>query len=521
MTILDHGDGLQAPAEDDHKEGGGAGSSLTIVELANSIPQGMFIDDLFIDACLMGNIETATELKDKVGILIASEDLSWFYGFWIAFFSDAGPFNDVLSQLTKNPSQTSIDLGKDVVDSFYGWAQNHPSWFNGFSDIFTMAAYDLSHIPDLENAIDTFSRHLMSLDAQYSSQINEAITTCERMSGITQWADLLNFTQQVCIKVSDLDLLNAGIQVTLAHVSVIIDFKCGNERRHCNGMSILLPTDVYNLNYFTTWASPKYKETAFGKSNAWSDFLFGHYCPRPKVVTVGVSADEIVLGNWVTITIEVINEGGDADWQSIAVSFPDNPSTSNIEIVEHNLNKAEAFAPNDKEVGYRYGTGKRKLSYPLVEAECAPWKKGETHRLVVKVKPETTGMLTFYVKTVAEKAGQYTYDPSSGDTDQQQECVKTYTVTVKPATHAIAFYTNPFLGSITFSGLEYIQGQSGDYSHGSYAATANRHHLSIGSNSGCIAAQRTTECIFLILTLTRQQSKSRVTDGSKQSSLQN
>ena len=277
MTILNHGDGLACPSEDDHKEGGGQGFPLTIEELAGAIPHGMFIDVLYMYACYMGNIETAIELKDKVSFLVASEDRAASGGFWI--LTDAGPIDAVLSRLNANPSESAGVLAKDIVDSYYDWASWHPT----ISPVFTMAAYDMNHVSDLADSVDAFSKRLETLDAEQLTEISQAIANCVRMHDENDvytkiWTDLLDFTEQVSIAIADPALVNDGLQVALAHANVVVDFKYGSDRQYCYGMGIFLPKTVDVLeSYFPVWISNKYMDSIFGKTNAWTDFVVRHY----------------------------------------------------------------------------------------------------------------------------------------------------------------------------------------------------------------------------------------------------
>jgi hypothetical protein len=50
-------------------------------------------------------------------------------------------------------------------------------------------------------------------------------------------------------------------------------------------------------------------------------FVFEQY-PQPEVVDIRVDKSEISLNEWVTLTVKVTNKGGNASWQSIAISSP-------------------------------------------------------------------------------------------------------------------------------------------------------------------------------------------------------
>ena len=135
-------------------------------------------------------------------------------------------------------------------------------------------------------------------------------------------------------------------------------------------------------------------------------------------------------GEWVTIT-EVENYGGTAEQMYISVSLPDNPSIENIQMVYHNLDEGYIL-PVGTEVWGDYGTTfPIDLKYPLVEAYCVPWEAGQAKTLQFKVRAEKAGLFRFFVKTTAETNEHWTYDPSSGVMDQQNEYVYVYEINVR------------------------------------------------------------------------------------------
>ena len=207
-----------------------------------------------------------------------------------------------------------------------------------------------------------------------------------------------------------------------------------------SGSAVLSPTEVSTTSYSkSSLSAGGYRWRVLAKNSAgsssWSVWRYFTIVivPAPLIVSAIPSASEITLGEWVTITVEATNDGGTADWQGITISFPDNPPTSNIEVVSDtgfDLG-SNVYGPGDS-VGYGYGAGTRALTYPLAEASANSWGGGVSKSFSVRVKPESAGTFTFYVKTVASVNEDYSYhDPSSGTKDQQDEYVKVYTVNVE------------------------------------------------------------------------------------------
>jgi len=131
------------------------------------------------------------------------------------------------------------------------------------------------------------------------------------------------------------------------------------------------------------------------------------------------------------------------------------------------------------------------------------------YRLIISVSPVGTGYTTPNVGTYWIDAGQtiniqananpgYTFDHWILDNNNVGNQPNPYPVQmnaphsitayfVSPGLHTVTFYTNPLVGSITFEGMTYINGQTGSYADGSYSATANPptnyafHHWEYGA----------------------------------------
>ena len=151
--------------------------------------------------------------------------------------------------------------------------------------------------------------------------------------------------------------------------------------------------------------------------------------PIPTLVSVNYT-DSIEVGEWITITIVARNDGGTAEWQTIHVGFPDNPPLENIEIVSHNLSKAEPYPPGTV-LPANYGEINITSTYVMVEGVHEPWDYGEEHSMTVRVKPENIGTFTFYVKTVSRVEGVCARPTDTKD--QQDEYVYVYEINVQPS----------------------------------------------------------------------------------------
>lgn len=143
-----------------------------------------------------------------------------------------------------------------------------------------------------------------------------------------------------------------------------------------------------------------------------------------------IQDDEVELGSWARIKVIAENDGTEADWQTIQLSFPSGLPRSNIRVLDaYGLDSWAVHGPGST-LYSDYGSRQRSTSYLLVEGIDEQWPAGRDRYLEVEVKPEEVGAFTFQYKTVAARDGVIFYDPSSGPKDQQGEYVRTGTIQV-------------------------------------------------------------------------------------------
>uniref|UniRef100_UPI002D7F4777 clostripain-related cysteine peptidase n=1 Tax=Oscillibacter sp. TaxID=1945593 RepID=UPI002D7F4777 len=108
LILWDHGGGSVSGYGYDEKFASTGSMSLFGVDQALK-DAGVKFDFVGFDACLMATAETALMLTEHADYLIASEEtepgVGWYYTDW-------------LTALGKNPSMPTIEIGKNIVDSF-------------------------------------------------------------------------------------------------------------------------------------------------------------------------------------------------------------------------------------------------------------------------------------------------------------------------------------------------------------------------------------------------------------------
>ena len=174
--------------------------------------------------------------------------------------------------------------------------------------------------------------------------------------------------------------------------------------------------------------------------------------PLPEILSGYPQYDNnILLGDWAEIKVQVKNIGYAAKDGGIVISFPemqDESDKDNVYCVTSETSsdlEYHEWAIGDLGVWHRdFGDGPYQddAEYLKVEAyefgENYPWLFNETNTITIKVKPEQTGQFHFYVRSAMARyfnediAQFYFNDPycSTGYIDQQGWEVNRYTITV-------------------------------------------------------------------------------------------
>lgn len=168
-------------------------SALTIPEIRTSI-ETVFgnhreLDILAFDACLMGTVEVAYELRNAAKIMLASAETEPNEGY---------PYSHVFRDLVKSsdhliaPQRVVSTIVNEYVDVYTKgtWVTRpyNPEDPSSVNDI-TMAAWDLSKIPKLQKSINVLGQRL--IDERFTSNADDIFNiTHYQLSG---YVDLYNF----------------------------------------------------------------------------------------------------------------------------------------------------------------------------------------------------------------------------------------------------------------------------------------------------------------------------------------
>ncbi|MBI3037553.1 hypothetical protein HYY75_00680, partial [bacterium] len=173
VVIWNHGGGWKGISFDDE-----SGKNLSIPDIVWAInqanpslskvnPKHPKFDVLDFDACMMGMLEVAYELKDVVDFLVASEETEPGLGM---------PYQDTLSPLKESPGMQPKTLAKNLVSAYvksYSLGGSQTSKRNLGSSI-TKSAYDLSKIAPLASLVNKLAEALLANHELYSKLLTHS-----------------------------------------------------------------------------------------------------------------------------------------------------------------------------------------------------------------------------------------------------------------------------------------------------------------------------------------------------------
>jgi hypothetical protein len=223
-----------------------------------------------------------------------------------------------------------------------------------------------------------------------------------------------------------------------------------NDMQH--GQDFVSPV-LAGVNYYTQGTE------AQGNYWKWEPVVFAQstgecatFCslPAPLILKSSITyPSSITVGQTAKIDIPVENNGANAAWMTVQISFPRNPPMSSLSIDTQDTTVPDTqIYPSGYTIssGYGFRTGLSapsvQTTYPIIEGSGS-WASGETKHLVVYVTPTgaETGKFMFEVKSVAASVTEaITWDPMPTSTDctvvqdQQSEYSCSYSFTVNSAT---------------------------------------------------------------------------------------
>ena len=253
LVIWNHGGGFRSLnlAKDIAWDDTSGGDKITMSELEDALSAitaqlGGKVDILGMDACFMAMTEVAYQIKDYADLLVSSEESEP---------NDGWPYDTILSQLTSNPSLTSVQLATNIVDDYI---------FAYPTTYVTQSAIDLSYMDTLADQLSNLALAIMSDSLISKSKYILASVSSQYYSDY-DFIDLYDFCNKILIYSNSLEVKNIvlSIQQTLDLAVINSDYN-GTKVSGSRGLSIYFPYNYYD-NY--------YNYTNFAQDTSWNEML--------------------------------------------------------------------------------------------------------------------------------------------------------------------------------------------------------------------------------------------------------
>ncbi|MDQ5890375.1 MAG: hypothetical protein QG604_249 [Candidatus Dependentiae bacterium] len=232
----------------------------TLQIISTKLLGGKKIDLIGMDACLMGMIEIADQIKEFANYFVASQEFE---------FAQGWAYGDIIEKLSAHPTAIGgKELGKIIVDTFEQYYISRTSYF-------TQSCIDLSKIPALKDNVDNLAIALLCGKKQDSTRMKLFIqqARCQSLSfSLSDYIDLHSFYQEL-LKITQYALDNPSnrsipmpriendllknIKVLLTEgIALLKDAVTGNTAGRylskASGLSIYFPQKSVDLSYAAT-----------------------------------------------------------------------------------------------------------------------------------------------------------------------------------------------------------------------------------------------------------------------------
>ena len=259
LILWNHGGGFKKPGylpKDICWDETSGDDALTIPEVEQALNRsGVYFDLLAMDACLMGMLEVAYEVRNHTEIFVASEDNVPGEGF---------NYHHFLENLVTSPNMGPDSLARAMIDSYIS---HYP-----FGTTLTLASVNSMQLSALANEVNNLAMTIMQ-DNRTSKEVYRNIITRETICfSDVDFIDLGDFALKL---IGHPQILSSQVKYSAQQVlnqvsnSVLYSKNQGNNSywtlNNAQGISIYLPI-------YTKYVE-KYQNLQFAKNTNWDDLI--------------------------------------------------------------------------------------------------------------------------------------------------------------------------------------------------------------------------------------------------------
>ncbi|ACL04195.1 peptidase C11 clostripain [Desulfatibacillum aliphaticivorans] len=212
--------------------------SLSLTEVSGAIENaGLVVDVVAMDACLMGMVEVAYELRNVARYFVASGDSVSAKGF---------DYADIGQRLTADNAPGARSIASALVDSF-------ENYYGSFDYMATLSAWDLTLMDPFFNALENFSSILLEKMDQipYAERVDFYLATENMIQG-PLYLDLGSLAYHAQQEISDAQVISAAADLE----SQVLGAACVNYFVHDGYYGSYKYTDKTSMRGLTIYLPP-------------------------------------------------------------------------------------------------------------------------------------------------------------------------------------------------------------------------------------------------------------------------
>ncbi len=241
-------------------------SIMSITQLRSALTDAAVTFDIIgFDACLMGMLEVAYEVKDNAAYMVGSEDNEpgdgWPYDLWLQY-------------LVNNPTADASTLASQIVDEYY-------TSYSSARVSITQSAFDLSKMSDLRDAVYDFGNQLK--DDVSLTDVGTIRSSTQQYSD-TKNVDLYRFAELVNEDSGTSSAAQSAAQAVMDQVdATVVNSRYltatgSNNLDNSHGISIFFPTSSQiTSNDHDAYQSLKFVEDSRTVGSGWQGFISNYY----------------------------------------------------------------------------------------------------------------------------------------------------------------------------------------------------------------------------------------------------
>jgi len=265
LIIWDHGGGWKSVANDKTNDENG----ITMPELNQALfwiineTDTERLDLIGFDACLMGQLEVADTVAPYADIMVGAEGIE---------DGDGWNYTPFLNTLADHPDSTPEELAINIT-TFFG------EYYTDINEdpMHTLSVIDLSAIPDLLSAVDTWAVAMIVNMPDEWDVIGDSRYYVESYpQGDSYFVDLYDLADLVWYETTNVSTESAAEAVMDALDDAVIYSVSGSGHPYSNGLTIYFPEEVIEDGY---------TDVNFASATNWDEFLSAYDDARANDMT--------------------------------------------------------------------------------------------------------------------------------------------------------------------------------------------------------------------------------------------